>query len=137
MKIGVISDSHGETSPTLQAIDVLDRLGVELTIHCGDVGSDVVPLLKERIVHFVPGNMDDPSQLRKAITDPNHTFHDGFGSLEMAGKRIAFLHGHDVKLLHQTINSGNWDLVCHGHTHTFSQRREGRTLVVNPGAGAD
>ena len=134
MKIGVISDSHGEVSPTLQAIDVLDRFGVELTIHCGDVGLDVVPLLKERKVHFVPGNMDDPNQLRKAITDPKHTLHDKFGALELEGKRIAFLHGHDVKLLHQTINSGNWDLVCHGHTHAFSSRREGRTLIVNPGA---
>jgi uncharacterized protein len=24
--------------------------------------------------------------------------------------------------------------VCHGHTHAFSSRFEGRTLVLNPGA---
>jgi predicted phosphodiesterase len=44
------------------------------------------------------------------------------------------LHGHDVKLLRHTIHSGHWDLVCHGHTHVFSSRREGSTLVLNPGA---
>jgi predicted phosphodiesterase len=47
---------------------------------------------------------------------------------------VALLHGHDVKLLHRTIHSGHWDLVCHGHTHAFSSTRQGQTLVLNPGA---
>lgn len=134
MKIGVISDSHGETSSVKLALGMIDRMGVELTIHCGDVGEDVLPLLKGRKVHFVQGNMDDPVRLREMPRDPHHEFHEQFGALVLAGKRVAFLHGHDVKILHRTINSGDWDVVCHGHTHAFSQSVEGRTLVVNPGA---
>lgn len=134
MKIGVISDSHGETSPVKQALGAIDRMGVELTIHCGDIGEDIVSLLKGRKIHFVLGNMDDPVRLRESLIDPGHVFHEHFGTLEIAGKQIAFLHGHDVKLLHRTINSGDWDMVCHGHTHAFSKSVEGRTLVVNPGA---
>ena len=134
MKIGVISDSHGEIPPLKKALGTIDRLGVELMIHCGDVGDEVVSHLKGRTVHFVHGNMDDPVGLRESLVDPGHVYHDHLGALEMEGRQIAFLHGHDVKLLHRTINSGEWDMVCHGHTHAFSKSTEGRTLVVNPGA---
>ena len=134
MKIGVISDTHGEVGLTRQAVDIFDALQVDLILHCGDVGFEVVSLLSGRQVHFVAGNMDDPDELRAAIVEPAHTLHDQLGTLEIEGCRVAFLHGHDVKLLHHTIYSGHWDLVCHGHTHAFSNRREGSTLVLNPGA---
>ena len=82
----------------------------------------------------MPGNTDNPEGLREALTDPGHTFHNPVGSLEIEGCRIAFLHGDNVKLLHHTIHSGSFDLVCHGHTHAFSSRRERQTLSLNPGA---
>ena len=78
--------------------------------------------------------MDHADRLREAITDPEHTLHEGLGTLEIEGRWVAFLHGHDVKLLRHTIHSGHWDLVCYGHTHVFSSGFEGRTLVLNPGA---
>jgi uncharacterized protein len=134
MKIGVISDTHGELALTQRALEAFDRLQVVLTIHCGDVGPGVVHLLAGRRVHLVAGNTDDLDALRGAITQSDHTLHDGLGTLEIEGCRVAFLHGHDVWLLHHTIHSGHWDLVCHGHTHAFSTSREGSTTVVNPGA---
>jgi uncharacterized protein len=134
MKIGVLSDTHGEIWAAQRAIDILHELKVSLAIHCGDIGPEVVPLLKGLRTHFVPGNMDDPDSLREAITEPEHTFHEQIGTLEIEGRKVAFLHGHDVRLLRHTIHSGCWDLVCHGHTHAFSSSIEGRTLVLNPGA---
>ena len=134
MKIGVISDSHGEIPPVERAVGVIDRLNIEIIIHCGDVGEEVIPFLHGRKCHFVHGNMDDSVRLGELLVGPGHVFHDHFGRLEMDGRRIAFLHGHDVKLLHRTINSGEWDLVCHGHTHAFSKHVEGDTVVLNPGA---
>lgn len=134
MKIGVISDSHGDIEATQQALRILDSWDVLLTIHCGDVGLEVLPLFQGRRFHFVDGNMDSSDLLCEKITDPEHTFHDQIGSLEIEGRRVAFLHGHDVKLLHHTIQSGEWDLLCHGHTHAYSSNQEGRTLVLNPGA---
>jgi putative phosphoesterase len=134
MKIGVLSDTHGETQSVRQAVRVLNQLGVSLLIHCGDIGLEIVPLLNGLRTHFVYGNIDDADQLRQAIVDPNHTLHDQLGTLEIEGRRVAFLHGHDVKLLRHAIHSGHWDLVCHGHTHAFSRSMEGKTLVLNPGA---
>ena len=136
MKLGVISDTHGDVRLTRQALDVLDTFPVDLILHCGDVGLEVMSLLAGRKVHFIAGNIDDLDSLRAAIIDPAHTLHDRLGTLEIEGRRVAFLHGHDVKLLRHTIHSGQWDLVCHGHTHLFSKSREGSTLVLNPGAVA-
>ncbi|MEN6451547.1 MAG: metallophosphoesterase family protein, partial [Thermoguttaceae bacterium] len=83
---------------------------------------------------FVDGNMDNAGELRAVISAPEHTFHDQFGSIEIEGRRVAFLHGNDVQLLHHTIHSGEWDLVCHGHTHAFANGRQNETVVLNPGA---
>jgi uncharacterized protein len=134
MRVGVISDTHGEVHSTTNALRVLDSLGVSVILHCGDVGVEVVPLLNGRRTHFVPGNTDNSDGLRAAMTDPEHTLHNPPGTLEIEGCRIAFLHGDDGQLLHQTIHSGNFDLVCHGHTHAFASSRERKTLSLNPGA---
>ena len=134
MKIGVLSDTHGEVRPRNAPCEILNRQGVDILIHCGDVGTEVVPLLRGLKAHFVCGNIDDPAVLREAIREPTHTFHQPLGILEVEGCRIAFLHGHDVKLLRHTIHSGHWDLVCHGHTHVFAKVKQGDTVVLNPGA---
>jgi uncharacterized protein len=134
MKVGVLSDTHGDTGVLQRAMSVLRDHRVGLAIHCGDVGAEIIPLLRGFNTHFVHGNMDNWEQLREEITDPKHKFHQQMGTLEIEGRNVAFLHGDDVQLLHHTIHSGQWDLVCHGHTHTFSSMMEGRTLVLNPGA---
>jgi uncharacterized protein len=134
MRIGVISDTHGQVTSARDALRVLDAFGVAMILHCGDVGIEIIPLLKGRKVHVVCGNTDDPDRLRRALNDPGHTFHNHLGRLEIGGCRVALLHGDDEKLLHQTIHSGQCDLVCHGHTHAFSSSHQRGTLVLNPGA---
>lgn len=136
MRVGIVSDSHAQVDFTRQAVRMFESCGVERVIHCGDIGSpSIVPLFAQWPTHWVFGNVDgDRPALRRAIDEAGHTCHEQFGSLEIEGKQIAFLHGDDTQLLGETIASGQWDLVCHGHTHIAQQRRHGRTLVLNPGA---
>ena len=136
MRIGVVSDTHGHVAYTLDAIRMLEGLEVEQVIHCGDIGSpDIVGLFHRWPTHFVFGNVDrPPGPLRAAIAKARQTCHEVFGELELEGKRIAFLHGDDLFRLSQTIASGQWQLVCHGHTHVARKERHGETLVLNPGA---
>ncbi len=134
MKIGVLSDSHGNVAAVQQAIRILQSMQVSLIIHCGDIGPDVVPAFTGLATHFVCGNVDNLDRMREVIVDPAHTLHEHLGTLEIEGRRVAFLHGDDVQLLRHTIHSGHWDLVCHGHTHAFSRGFDGRTLVLNTGA---
>ena len=136
MNIGVVSDTHGHIEFTRPAIRMLESLDVEQVIHCGDIGSvGVVEQFQPWPTHFVFGNVDVPSShLQEAIVAAGHTCHGRFGTLELAGRRIAFLHGDDARLLVDTIGDGLYDLVCYGHTHQAEQHRAGKTWVLNPGA---
>ncbi len=136
MQLGIVSDTHGHVPYALEAVRMLESLGVEAVLHCGDIGSpEIVGLFSAWPTHFVFGNVDhDEADLRRAIRDAGQTCHGRLGTLELAGRKIAFLHGDDTALLRETIDSGKWDLVCHGHTHIARQMRQGNTLVLNPGA---
>jgi uncharacterized protein len=136
MRIGVLSDTHGNLSSTRSAARALEAEQVEQVIHCGDVGSvDVVSLLTRWPAHFVFGNCDpDHELLRQAVEGNFQTFHGPFGSLDLGKRRVAFLHGDDHRRLRESIASQEFDLVCYGHTHVPEHHFEGRTLVLNPGA---
>lgn len=136
MLLGIVSDTHGHIANTVGAIRVLEERNVDAVVHCGDIGStDVVLLFAGRPTHFVFGNVDhDEQALRTAIEDAGLTCHDRFGTLEREGKRIAFLHGDDEMLLNESIASGDYDLVCRGHTHVAGIEVVNGTSVLNPGA---
>lgn len=135
MRIGILSDTHNELQATQAAVRVFESFDVDLVIHCGDIGSkDVISLFSAWPLHFVFGNMDDPRALREAVRGNGQTCHERFGHLNVAGRSIAFLHGDDSALLQRTVRSGEWDVVCHGHTHIAAKFSAGPTLVLNPGA---
>jgi putative phosphoesterase len=136
MRIGVISDTHGHVANTLAAVRMLESLDVQAVLHCGDIGSETIPkLLAPWPAHFVFGNCDrDFDDLRAAIEKEGMACYGWFGNLELASRRIALLHSHDAKLFHHVCPSGDYDLVCYGHTHEAKQHRVGKTVVLNPGA---
>lgn len=136
MRLGVVSDSHGHVSHTLPAIRLLESLEVDQVLHCGDIGSaSVVELFASWPTHFVFGNCDyDHASLRQAIESAGQSCHGLFGELTIGEQRIALLHSHEQRRFEETIHSGQWDLVCYGHTHVAALDRHGPTLALNPGA---
>lgn len=47
MRVGIISDTHGQVDFTRPAVRMLESLDVERLFHCGDIGSpEVVELLR-------------------------------------------------------------------------------------------
>src|SRR5687768_14248903 len=100
-RIGIVSDTHGQVENTLAAVRMLESLEVSQMIHCGDIGSArIVELFAPWPAHFVFGNVDyDVQPLRRAIKAAGKQCHERFGSLEIGGVRIAFLHGDDTRLL--------------------------------------
>ncbi|HZN33483.1 MAG TPA: YfcE family phosphodiesterase [Pirellulaceae bacterium] len=136
MRIGVISDTHAHVQNTQAAVRMLESLDVEAVLHCGDICSAEIPLLlKTWPAHFVFGNCDhDLDSLRQAIEQAGLSCYGQFGDFTLAGRRIALLHSHDVRLFRRVTTCGDYDLVCYGHTHVAEQHRAGRTLVLNPGA---
>ncbi len=136
MLLGIVSDTHGHVANTQRAIRMLSSLDVDQVLHCGDIGSEAIArLFSDWPTHFVFGNVDDDqATLVAAIEACGQHCHGRFGRLEFAGRRIALLHGDETSRLREAIASGEFDLVCYGHTHQPEQHREGDTLVLNPGA---
>lgn len=137
MRIGVVSDTHGHMEFSRQAVEALGRFTLDAVIHCGDIGGPgVIPLFDQWPTHFVFGNVDHylENMLRKTIATAEQTCHGLFGALELAGKRVAFLHSDDQSRFRATIDCQEYDLVCYGHTHVAEEHAEGRTRVLNPGA---
>ena len=139
MRIGIVSDSHGQTSRLHRALALLAEAGAQQIIHCGDVGStDCVDVLSQcgLPAHLVAGNMDryvlhlsrtaarcgldiDPRTVEVAIGDSQH---------------LVATHGHHGHLLDELIAGGQFPYVCHGHTHRLRDERIGPVRVINPGA---
>jgi len=136
MQIGVVADTHGHREFTMNAVRMLSSLGVDQVIHCGDVGSaELLELFGQWPLHVVRGNVDRDAQLKASAAELSTcTYHGDFGELALVDHRIAFLHGDDQSRLESTIESGDWDLVCHGHTHVARRERVGTIFVLNPGA---
>jgi putative phosphoesterase len=135
MRIGVISDTHGHAANTLAAVRMLQSLEVEVVLHCGDIDTPEIPrLIAGWPVHFVFGNCDRHDELRAAIVAAGHQCQERFAALELAGRRIAMIHSDDGRRFREVQTSGEYDLVCYGHTHVAEFHTIGRTLVLNPGA---
>lgn len=141
MKIGILSDTHGNVSSTGKAAEVFCKAGVGAVFHCGDLGStDVLTELAvlNVPVHVVRGNVDRVSSDWKFFpTNLGVQMHGRFGDIELAGKRIALLHSDDPQRFHQAIFSGDYDLVLSGHSHEVHDQMEGQTRCINPGAIAN
>lgn len=136
MRIGVVSDTHDREEAVAEAVRLLLEHHVELVLHCGDIESaETVRLFKPVPTQFVWGNWDkDKAKLAAAVKEIGGTHHDSFGAIELAGKRIAWVHSHERHQLRQLEHADFFDYVFYGHTHVREQHRTGRTLVANPGA---
>ena len=136
MRVGIVSDTHGQVEFTRPAVRMFESLGVDRVLHCGDIGStEVVELFAPWPTDFVFGNCDTEHRLlRSAIERTGKTCHGDFGDLEIEGVRIALLHSHDRRLFIASVGSGRYGAVCYGHTHVAAIEQRGDTLLVNPGA---
>lgn len=137
MKIGILSDTHGNVQKTAEAAELFRLQQVGAVFHCGDIGSN--PVLSELEilgvpVHAVSGNMDVFSDELKCFPDTAGVhFHGRFAKVEIAGKTIALLHGDDRHRFQKAVHSGQYDFVLTGHTHAFHDFTVGKTRCINPG----
>ncbi|RDV81148.1 metallophosphoesterase family protein [Ammonifex thiophilus] len=135
MRLGLVSDSHGELENLREALRQLkEKWQVEMVAHLGDAWEDTVVFEEFPTLRClrVPGVYCPPYR-DPAV--PNRLVE------EIAGYRLLFthtpsVHPHDLEgdpnpqLLAQTESV---DIIAFGHTHVPEIRREGKVLWVNPG----
>lgn len=137
VRLGLMSDTHDDRARTERAIAIFEERAVEAIGHLGDVTSPaIVEMLDGWEAWICRGNMDkrwSPVVEAAERADPPIDCGDAF-ELELGGARIGLIHGHEATRLESMVAAGGFDLVCHGHTHSFRDERVGGTRVVNPGA---
>ena len=145
MKICIVSDSHDRSAPLVEAIVEAQAAGAQAVIHCGDlIGVNTLRAsLKLGIpIHAVHGNnIGDVAALYRMMASSNGllTYHGQEAVLELGGRRIFVTHmPHHAQAFACT---GDYDLVCHGHSHTAHVGQQadvkgGRCWLVNPGSVA-
>jgi len=119
MKLGILSDTHGLLRPEVTA--ALE--GSDLILHAGDIGGqDILDALGELApVYAVRGNNDWGSW---GETIPLTR------ELDLGGIKVVMAH------MKRDLPGGlsSCALVITGHTHKYSESRQGGTLLLNPGS---
>lgn len=145
MKVCIVSDSHDRADALAQAVREAKAAGAEAVIHCGDlIGAQTVkPALAHGLpVHVVHGNNvgDTQATHRQARSSGGLLeYHGADARLELAGRRVFVVHYDDYG--YAMACTGDWSLVCCGHSHRAEARRVRSvrgtdTWLVNPGTVA-
>jgi len=123
IRLGVVSDTHGRFDPRLHEV----LAGVARIVHAGDVGAaDVLAELATIApVTAVRGNVDT---YYGAESLPDEA------TVELDGRRLLVGHVRTALLGRHTPALEGYDLVITGHSHRFTETREGGVLYLNPGA---
>jgi putative phosphoesterase len=126
----VISDTHDNLEKVKRAVEEARKRNVTTVFHCGDIVAPfVVSLLKEFELHMVFGNNDGEWLFLKEKA--GNSIAKGPREIEKNGKKIALMH--EPFLLTAIVKSQLYDFVFYGHTHELDIRKDGKTLIVNPG----
>ncbi len=145
MKICIVSDSHDRADPLANAVQQAAFEGAEAVIHCGDViGTQTLrgALQVGLPMHVIHGNNlgDAVSLSRWARERPQQLhYHGQDARIEMDGKKIFVVHYPEYG--YAMACTGDWDLVCCGHSHVAAIEQVGTvrnssTWLVNPGTVA-
>ena len=145
MKICIVSDSHDRSDPLAQAVNLAKAQGAHAVIHCGDViGTQTLraALSVGLPLHVIHGNnLGDPVSLFRWARESGGQlqYHGPDARLELCGRRVFVVHYPEYG--YAMACTGDWDLVCCGHSHVAGSEqvgnvKGGKTWLVNPGTVA-
>ncbi|MFX0139944.1 MAG: metallophosphoesterase [Candidatus Hodarchaeota archaeon] len=143
MKIAVMSDSHDHMNNILKAVSIINERNVDALIHCGDY---VAPFVKKwfdkldesikKNFYGVYGNNDGEKLFLQQNLGQICEFAQNGNELilELGGKRIFASHMPRQQTIKALANSGRFDMILFGHTHSLSNKKlDNGVLVINPG----
>lgn len=135
MKIAIVSDIHDHSENLLRAIEL--SAGTDAMICCGDLCSPFIIFdfgrNYSKPIHIVFGNNDaDRFRIANLAREfPQITLHGEYCELEFDGLTFAVNHFDNIG---EAIGKGAaFDVVCFGHNHQHSIKRNANCSIINPG----
>lgn len=136
MLLAVISDLHDNLAAWHLLLREFSARDIATIINCGDTCAPA--MLQEMSTSFpgkiqtVFGNVADRKHEAEVVKDlPNVTHYGDQGDVTLDGQRIHF--NHLPKIAEAKAASGDYDLVCYGHTHLKRWEKIGSSYILNPG----
>ena len=136
MKLAVISDLHDNVAAWRLVLKTLQHEQIEQLINCGDTCAPA--MLKEMAmsfngqIHTVFGNVADRELEAKVSKELPNVHHYG-DRAEIVLEKKFILVVHIPKDIEKIARAGEYQLICHGHTHLKRWEKIGSTWVLNPG----
>lgn len=147
MILGILSDTHGQRTRTAAALRLLQQVGAEAFVHCGDVGKpQILDEFAGLRAWVLCGNTDGSDTARRGALGESGVTVSSSGPLrfELEGRALAVFHGHEAEFARWTDAldthgglppaAGRCDYILHGHTHRARDVRVGEVRIINPGA---
>ena len=144
MIIGILSDTHDNKQNIEKARKVFSEHNVELCLFTGDLVSPfTLKFLSEwsiPIKAIFGNNEGDKWGIKRRfktfnITNIEYAPKSGlFWKIEHPDGNIALFHGHIPEFTDLLVNSGEYRLVCTGHTHVPHIKVVDKTTWINPGS---
>jgi len=135
MKICILSDSHDRGPMMAAAVATAKAEGAEAVIHCGDIigGNTLKASLKLGLpIHAVHGNnLGDPVSIARIAchSEGQLHYHGQDAAIELGGRRIFLTHYPHIG--HGMACTGDYDLVCCGHSHATEIRQQAQALACD------
>lgn len=131
MRIGIISDTHGDQAAVRQAVTAVPD--ADMWLHAGDYSQDAIYLatLAAVPVYAAKGNCDGQTNSKIDVF------------VEVADKKIWLTHGHRYSVkqgVFELVHLGRqygMNVVIYGHTHLPDNRWYEDLLIFNPGSAAE
>jgi putative phosphoesterase len=128
MRIGVVSDTHGNSYAIKKAVQAVGQ--VNMWLHAGDYNRDIRYLKQFTDVQIISvlGNCDWNKEAKP----------EEF--IEIGGKKIWLTHGHQQKVKYENNDLARRgrqyevDAVIYGHTHIADITWQDELLLFNPGS---
>jgi hypothetical protein len=129
MKIGVVSDSHGNDYTLKQSIENMIAANVDVIFHLGDnyYDSQLIELMTNIPLYRIGGNTDFGKGDEEVLTT-------------IDGVKVLACHGHKQRVKNGIENIYYYalekevDLVLFGHTHKILWEEYDGIIFVNPGS---
>ena len=135
IKISLLSDSHDNIKNLQKSVQIANKEKCTHIFHLGDI---VSPMTAGVLKGFkgdltgIFGNCDgDKLQLHKVFNKLGGRIENP--PLKIVLNKKLFILMHEPWLIEEVIKSGEADFIFYGHTHEDYFRREGKTVIINPG----
>ena len=135
MRIGIVSDTHNNLKNCNRIVEMFNEAGVERVIHTGDITQaktlEIFAHL-EALMWGVYGNNDvgERDSLAAAVELFGFEILEPPLALNWAGRRVVVVHD---PLELAMVDTGEFDVILHGHTHRQTISYEADRLTFNPG----